>query len=75
MDGHFIRGLGDGVVESEIAPDQGALAEAELFIQQAQRQDLSQHIALVDIIFTKISTGTSTTGDHHEIYYYTSSHI
>lgn len=47
MDGHFIRGLGDGVVESEIAPDQGALAEAELFIQQAQRQDLSQHISRV----------------------------
>ncbi|MDO9425154.1 MAG: macro domain-containing protein [Methylobacter sp.] len=47
MDGHFIRGLGDGVVESEIAPDQDALAEAELFIQQAQRQDLFQHISRV----------------------------
>ncbi len=47
MDGHFIRGLGDGVVESEIVPDQGALAEAELFIQQAQRQDLFQHISRV----------------------------
>ncbi len=47
MDGHFIRGQGDGVVESEIAPDQNALAEAELFIQQTQRQDLFQHISKV----------------------------
>lgn len=47
MDGHFIRGMGDGVVESEIAPDQGALAEAELFIQQTQRQDLFLHISKV----------------------------
>ena len=47
MDGHFIRGLGDGVVESEIAPDQEALVEAELFIQQAKRQDLFQHISKV----------------------------
>jgi len=47
MDGHFIRGLGDGVVESEIAPDKDALAEAELFIQQAQKQDLFQHISRV----------------------------
>ncbi len=47
MDGHFIRGLGDGVVESEIVPDQDALAEAELFIQQAQRKDLFQHISKV----------------------------
>lgn len=47
MDGHFIRGLGDGVVEAEIAPDQTALAEAELFIQQLQRQDLSSHISKV----------------------------
>lgn len=47
MDGHFIRGLGDGVVESEIMPDQRALVEAELFIQQEQRQDLLQHISRV----------------------------
>jgi len=47
MDGHFIRGLGDGVVESEILPDQDALAEAELFIHQTQRQDLLQHISKV----------------------------
>lgn len=48
MDGHFIHGLGDGVVESEIAPNQDALAEAESFIQQSQNQELPQHIAKVD---------------------------
>lgn len=47
MDGHFIRGLGDGVVESEIAPVQDALLEAELYIEQSQKQDLLQHIAKV----------------------------
>ena len=47
MDGHFITGLGDGVVESEIVPDQNALVEAETFIQQTQRQDLFQHISKV----------------------------
>lgn len=48
MDGHFIRGLGDGVIEAEIAPVQDALVEAELFIQQSQNQDLLQHIAKVE---------------------------
>jgi hypothetical protein len=33
-----------------------------------------RYVELVDIIFAKISTGDSTTGDHHEIYYYTSCH-
>ncbi len=47
MDGHFIRGVGDGMVESEIVPEQEALAEAERFIQQTQRQDLSRHISKV----------------------------
>ena len=32
MEGHFIRGLGDGVVEAEIEPTEDALAEAEVFI-------------------------------------------
>lgn len=31
-------------------------------------------VELVDIIFAKISTGDSATGDHHGIYYYTSCH-
>jgi O-acetyl-ADP-ribose deacetylase (regulator of RNase III) len=48
MDGHFIHGLGDGVVESEIAPNQQALAEAKLFIQHAENQTLLTHIAKVN---------------------------
>lgn len=48
MDGHFIHGLGDGVVEAEIAPDHQALKEAELFIHQSQNQKLLEHIARVD---------------------------
>lgn len=48
MDGHFIHGLGDGVVNAEIAPDQDALQEAERFINQSQQQKLLEHIAKVD---------------------------
>ncbi|MCQ8104204.1 macro domain-containing protein [Methylomonas sp. SURF-2] len=48
MDGHFIHGLGDGVVEAEIAPDQEALQEAERFIHQSQQRTLLEHIAKVD---------------------------
>lgn len=34
MEGHFIVGLGDGSVDSEIAPTQDALAEADLFLAE-----------------------------------------
>ena len=33
MEGHYIRGLGDGVVESEIEPTETAQQEATLFLQ------------------------------------------
>lgn len=33
MEGHFIRGLGDGVVEAEIEPMEDALREADDFVQ------------------------------------------
>ena len=33
MDGHFIHGMGDGVVEAEIAPVESALQEADEFIR------------------------------------------
>lgn len=42
MEGHFIRGVGDGVVEAEIEPTADALAEAEEFIAR------SEHVALAD---------------------------
>ncbi|CAM4259600.1 hypothetical protein [Shewanella livingstonensis] len=35
MDGHYIQGVGDGVVEAEIAPVDEALIEAKLFLGKA----------------------------------------
>lgn len=34
MDGHYIRGLGDGVVEAEIEPTEFAHSEADLFLRE-----------------------------------------
>jgi len=34
MDGHYIRGLGDGVVEAEIEPTEFAQSEADLFLRE-----------------------------------------
>jgi O-acetyl-ADP-ribose deacetylase (regulator of RNase III)/uncharacterized protein YwgA len=35
MDGHYLHGVGDGVVESAITPDKSALAQAKQFIAAA----------------------------------------
>jgi uncharacterized protein YwgA len=56
MDGHFIHGVGDGVVEAEIAPDQDALAEADAFIQNSQRQSLHQHISRVAALIERFQS-------------------
>jgi O-acetyl-ADP-ribose deacetylase (regulator of RNase III) len=40
MDGHFIRGVGDGVVESDIEPLPEALAEADAFLGAHGHEDL-----------------------------------
>ena len=47
MEGHFIRGLGDGVVEAEIEPTEDALAEAEAFISAEGHGALSAHVERV----------------------------
>lgn len=47
MEGHFIRGVGDGVVESEIEPTEEALAEAEAFIADEGHEALSAHVERV----------------------------
>jgi hypothetical protein len=47
MEGHFIRGLGDGVVEAEIEPTEDALAEAEAFIADEGHAALSAHVERV----------------------------
>lgn len=44
MEGHFIRGLGDGVVEAEIEPTEDALAEAESFIAEKQHSELAGQV-------------------------------
>lgn len=43
MDGHYIQGLGDGVVESEITPDKTALTEAKKYLAQ-QDGDIQQYL-------------------------------
>ena len=47
MEGHFIRGLGDGVVEAEIEPLEDALSEAEEFIVASGQAMLTQHVERV----------------------------
>lgn len=44
MEGHFIRGVGDGVVEAEIAPVSEALVEAECFIAEAGHEALNERV-------------------------------
>lgn len=42
MEGHYIVGLGDGVVESEIEPVATALAEADAYISETSLEDTLQ---------------------------------
>jgi O-acetyl-ADP-ribose deacetylase (regulator of RNase III) len=47
MEGHFIRGLGDGVVEAEIEPVEDALAEADRFVAASGHAAMAQHVERV----------------------------
>lgn len=47
MEGHFIRGLGDGVVDAEIEPLEGALAEAEQYLTASGHAALARHVERV----------------------------
>jgi hypothetical protein len=47
MEGHFIRGAGDGVVDAEIEPVPAAMAEAELFIAAHGHEDMAQRVGRV----------------------------
>jgi len=47
MDGHFIRGLGDGVVEAEIEPMKDALEEADQFLATGSHTKMVQHVERV----------------------------
>jgi len=48
MEGHFIRGLGDGVVEAEIEPVEDALAEADRFVAESGHAAMAQHVERVE---------------------------
>lgn len=47
MEGHFIRGVGDGVVESDIEPTPDASQEAAEFISQQEDRELSGRVGRV----------------------------
>lgn len=47
MEGHFVRGLGDGVVEAEIEPVEDALAEAEAYIAEQGHAELACRVERV----------------------------
>jgi O-acetyl-ADP-ribose deacetylase (regulator of RNase III) len=47
MEGHFIRGIGDGVVEAEIEPTADASQEAEAFIAEEEIGALAERVARV----------------------------
>lgn len=47
MEGHFIRGLGDGVVDAEIEPLEDALAEAERYVSASGHAALARHVERV----------------------------
>lgn len=47
LEGHFIRGLGDGVVEAEIEPVAEALQEAEEFVRQHPESGIAERVERV----------------------------
>lgn len=47
MEGHFIRGLGDGVVDAEIEPVPDAIAEAEQFVAAHGHEGMAQRVERV----------------------------
>jgi hypothetical protein len=47
MEGHFIRGLGDGAVEAEIEPIADALAEADEYLAQSTQHRLAERVERV----------------------------
>ncbi len=47
MEGHFIRGLGDGVVDAEIEPIPEAMAEAEGFVEAHGHEAMAERVRQV----------------------------
>ena len=47
MEGHFIRGVGDGVVEAEIEPIAEALREADKYLAEGSHTELARRVERV----------------------------
>ena len=47
MEGHFIRGVGDGVMEAEIEPDEAALKEADAFLARTGKDEIRDRVQRV----------------------------
>ncbi len=56
MDGHYVRGVGDGVVESEIEPVQEALEEANEFIASNNCPELVERVNRVKELIVGFQT-------------------
>ncbi len=50
MEGHFIRGVGDGVVEAEIEPDADALMAAQSFLREYADVELDARVGRVEAL-------------------------
>lgn len=48
MDGHYIRGVGDGVVEAEIEPTPDALSQADIYVSETGDTALLERVARVE---------------------------
>lgn len=56
MDGRFIQGVGDGVVDSEIEPQQDALEEADEYIRSTGSQQLLEHVDRVEKLIDRFQS-------------------
>jgi uncharacterized protein YwgA len=50
MDGHYIHGVGDGVVDSEITPNEAALTEAKRFLSSTDSSTQSRIARVAELI-------------------------
>ncbi len=50
MDGHYIHGVGDGVVDSEISPNEAALTEAKRFLSSTDSSTQSRIARVAELI-------------------------
>lgn len=48
MEGHFVRGVGDGVVEADIEPLANALREADVFLAEGSHKGLAHRVERVE---------------------------